>query len=484
MGKMKCVLVFAVLIGLFSANAHAIGKVCSNFEITFENNTDYDIRVTKFEYYDYNKNKWKTENMLGADGRKNLSAGDDWTKKRDLEKVENRDTRFRTTFQRIIDGTQYQKETTLTDRFRCTDNGESTITFDMNTASSVVGNICGNFSITFMNETADEIKITKFEYFDSRASKWKTENMFGLDGHQKLNPGAEWTKTRDLEKVGGVDTDFRTTFKRAIGGNKWQQAEVMTVPDIRCNDQGDATIIIEDNEAAIEQPIEFFHDAGSDLGLAALAVTNRFPFLKDAQRSKDPKFIDSHVKNYGTGHAELAGYGITMIAHHGHKPVPAFDKINYWRGELDQPTELFFQKGRNNRESEWNIIGMGYGLVFDPDNPPFLEADGQRYPFLVHEAGYHRLGDGGFDCADNGDLKTASWNAGLRIDAAGRNNITRDDIKSRSSTRKKRHGRLWTIHVWFSPDSGLPVVRNTDPWNRQASGALKVDDCAFYYQQP
>lgn len=482
MRKLNSALFLVGVCFLFVTNANAIGKVCSNFDIAFQNDADHDIKITKFEYYDFNKNKWKTENLLGADGSKKLDPGQTWTKRRDLEKVEDRDTQFKVTFQRIVDGTKFQKETLLSNRFRCVDRGDKTITFDNTASTDLVGNTCDNFNITFANETEDEIKVTKFEYFDASASKWKTENMFGVDGHQKINSGAQWTKQRDLEKIGGVNTEFRATFKRAIGGNKWQQEDKVTVPDVTCSHGGSETILIQDNEQADAQAIEFLHDAGSELGLAALAVRSRYPFLKNAQRSTTPKFIDAHTKNYGAGHADLQGYGVTMIAHHGHKPAPKFDKINYWRGELDQPTELFFQKGRNNKESEWNIIGMGYGLVFDPDNLPTLDADGTSYPFLIHEAGYHRLGDGGFDCADNGDLKTASWNSGLRIDSAGQMNVTRDDLKSRTSIRKKRHGRLWTIHVWFDPESGLPVVRNKDPWSRQGSDAIKVDDCAFYFQ--
>ncbi len=484
MKRTRFAILLAGLYFLFSANAYAIGNVCSNFDISFENNADHDIKLTKFEYYDFNKNKWKTENLLGVDGIKTIDPGETWTKKRDFEKVEDRDTRFRTTFQNVIDGTASQKQTILSSVFRCEDRGEKTITFESSTTGDVVGNVCDNFNITFENESGDEIKVKKLEYFDFNKSKWKTENMFGVDGHQKINPGASWTKRRDLGKVGGTDTKFRATYQRAIGGNKWRQNETVTTADFTCTNGGSRSVVIEDNDEANAQSVKLVHDEGSELGLAALAIRNRFPFLNDAQRSKNPKFIDSHTKNYGTGHAELKGYGITMIAHHGHKPTPSFDTINYWRGELDQPNELFFQKGKNNREKQWNIIGMGYGLVFDPDDPPTLDADGYSYPFLVHEAGYHRLGDGGFDCADDGDLKTSSWNSGLRIDAAGKMNVTRDDIKNRTSLRKKRHGRLWTIHVWFDPETGLPVVTNTDPWARQASDALRVDDCAFYYQQP
>ena len=41
---------------------------------------------------------------------------------------------------------------------------------------------CEDFTITVMNNTHAEVKMTKFEYKDG--SKWKTENFLGLDGYQ------------------------------------------------------------------------------------------------------------------------------------------------------------------------------------------------------------------------------------------------------------------------------------------------------------
>jgi hypothetical protein len=55
---------------------------------------------------------------------------------------------------------------------------------------------CGDFKITLMNGTNDEIKVTKFEYKDG--SIWKTEiGMFGADGHQKIEPALFVQAVRD-----------------------------------------------------------------------------------------------------------------------------------------------------------------------------------------------------------------------------------------------------------------------------------------------
>jgi hypothetical protein len=72
---------------------------------------------------------------------------------------------------------------------------------------------CENYKITVMNSTHGEIKVTKFEYKDG--SNWKTENMLGLDGHQKIEEKHGLTWTRDLEGVGNEDTQFRRAVQRS-----------------------------------------------------------------------------------------------------------------------------------------------------------------------------------------------------------------------------------------------------------------------------
>ena len=348
------------------------------------------------------------------------------------------------------------------------------------TSVSAIGKVCSNFEIIFENASSDEIKVTKFQYYDFKNNKWKTEKLFGLDGHQKINPGQSWPKERDLEKVEDRDTKFRATFKRRIGGNKWKDSETIDTDFFVCRDNGRETVTIPE-DIAIDQSTDIIHGEGSELAEAAAAIQEKYPNMREAQKATDPKFIDSHVKNFGTGHAELKGYGVTMIAHNGSGPKPSTDKLAFWNDELDEPTELFYEKGGALNKKKWKIIGMGYGKDFTSSTPPVLAADGQEYEFLVHEAGYHKLGDGGFECAENEDIKNKAWDDGVRIDAEGFNIVTRDNLKPRKRFGV-RHGRIWTLHVWFEPDTGLPLVAPTDPWERQSFNALSVPSCAFYAQ--
>lgn len=92
---------------------------------------------------------------------------------------------------------------------------------------------------------------------------------------------------------------------------------------------------------------------------------------------------------------------------------------------------------------------MGFSVEFDPAAKPYLTVAGRRYYFDVHEAGYHNIFDGGFRCAEDKNLKKASRRA-KSIDSAGRQNIQIGDLLSKLNTVK--HGRIWSIHVWFDPD--------------------------------
>ena len=45
-----------------------------------------------------------------------------------------------------------------------------------------------------------------------------------------------------------------------------------------------------------------------------------------------------------------------------------------------------------------------------------------------------------------------------------------------------RHGRIWAMHVWFDPASGLPTVSPCDPWHRQRANAAALPAQAFFYR--
>ncbi len=96
---------------------------------------------------------------------------------------------------------------------------------------------CKNVVIKLVNDTADEIKVKTFEYYDFDKDGWRTENMFGIDGHQILEHGKSWSWTRDLEKVGDDNTKFRVTYQHHIGGTKWGADKTVTTDKFKCPGQ-------------------------------------------------------------------------------------------------------------------------------------------------------------------------------------------------------------------------------------------------------
>ena len=121
----------------------------------------------------------------------------------------------------------------------------------VNTAFAL-GDTCSNVDIKLTNKTAGEIKVTKFEYYDYADDKWRTEVMFGLDGHQKLESGKSWTKRQDLEHVENDDTKFKVTYEGHIGGTKWSTPVSKTTSVFTCKDNMSKEVIID-----TEPPSEF-----------------------------------------------------------------------------------------------------------------------------------------------------------------------------------------------------------------------------------
>jgi hypothetical protein len=103
-------------------------------------------------------------------------------------------------------------------------------------AARAIGDVCSNVSIKLTNATGDEIKVTKFEYYDFGGKKWRTESMFGLDGHQKLEPGKSWTKKQDLERIENDKTKFKVTYQAHIGGTKWGESAATETGEFTCKD--------------------------------------------------------------------------------------------------------------------------------------------------------------------------------------------------------------------------------------------------------
>jgi hypothetical protein len=110
--------------------AFALGDKCKNVKITVKNSTGDAVKITKFEYEEKDKNKFRTELLLGVDGREFLNPNKFFTKVRDLAFVGGDLTSFRVTFQRKVGGTLFEKsEKFTTPNFVC--KNESTHLVDL-----------------------------------------------------------------------------------------------------------------------------------------------------------------------------------------------------------------------------------------------------------------------------------------------------------------------------------------------------------------
>jgi hypothetical protein len=208
----------------------------------------------------------------------------------------------------------------------------------------------------------------------------------------------------------------------------------------------------------------------SNLGVAAASVIAAFPTAAAAADVlASPSYMGAHPTNGLGGQAELEGFGVTFIQEDGF-----LNPLENASGALDDPNLLFFQKVGTNK-ANWPIIGMGYSFEFDPCSRPIME-NIHQCNFLVHEAGYHDSpGTGGFECATNSDLKSSAISAGKSIDSDKCIAIEDLELKDYPFNLDVRHGRIWTVHVWFEPGTKRPIIAETDPFCRQSSSALEVD---------
>lgn len=107
-----------------------------------------------------------------------------------------------------------------------------------------IGDVCSNVTIKLTNATSGQIKVTKFEYYDFTADKWRTEVMFGVDGHQKLEPGKSWSKKQDLEHIENDKTKFKVTYQSLIGGSKWEDPTSTETDEFTCEDGMTKEVVI------------------------------------------------------------------------------------------------------------------------------------------------------------------------------------------------------------------------------------------------
>jgi len=101
---------------------------------------------------------------------------------------------------------------------------------------------CENFGITLKNSCDGEIKAKKFEYKDG--SNWKTENMFGIDGFQKIEKDHQIPFTRNLGGIGNESTQFRVTYCHHKGGSVWGGDIVETTNSFTAVDNGHMTVTL------------------------------------------------------------------------------------------------------------------------------------------------------------------------------------------------------------------------------------------------
>lgn len=101
---------------------------------------------------------------------------------------------------------------------------------------------CEDFRIILKNHADGEVKATKFEYKDG--SKWKTENMFGLDGIQKIEKDHQVSFTRNLGGIGDESTKFRVTYKHHIGGTRWGSKLCEITSAFVAHDNGSKTVTL------------------------------------------------------------------------------------------------------------------------------------------------------------------------------------------------------------------------------------------------
>jgi hypothetical protein len=111
--------------------------------------------------------------------------------------------------------------------------------------AAIAADTCENVAIGIKNGTRDEIKVTKFEYFDFDKNKYRTENLFGLDGKQSIERGQTFNVTRNLGQVGNDRTKFRVTYSHKIGGNKFEPPVTEVSPAFKCSNNDKKTVFLD-----------------------------------------------------------------------------------------------------------------------------------------------------------------------------------------------------------------------------------------------
>lgn len=217
-----------------------------------------------------------------------------------------------------------------------------------------------------------------------------------------------------------------------------------------------------------------------DLSDVGRALHSRWPTVSDAKAERDV-FIEDAAWYWSHGTKSVDGYGVTMVLLDEVPGIGAlWDHVHPVNSELEryQPNLLFFDQ-TDGPQSTWPLIGFGYSTDYVPCQVPQVACI-EEGEWLVHEAGYHRvlLGDGGMTLADDDDLRNNAVSDA--VDPQGCEPVYPEDLRIHRGT--VRHGRVWTVHVWISPDGEETLISNTDPWVRweDAPDPVYVDPEAFF----
>ena len=100
------------------------------------------------------------------------------------------------------------------------------------------GDNCKNVDITVINDRPVEIHVTKLEYYDYDANKWRSEALID----RKIDTGKHYKWTRDLEHVDNDRTTVRITYKDHEGGGRWGAARTDSLSTSKCKDNANLTI--------------------------------------------------------------------------------------------------------------------------------------------------------------------------------------------------------------------------------------------------
>ena len=115
---------------MMGGNAFALGNDnCKNFDIKVKNHSGYQVKITKVEYKDYDKNKWRNESLT----QKVLQNNVLWTWERNLEHVDNDNTKLKISYKEKYGGAfggYSSTKTAYSSKFVCKDNGARTVTLN------------------------------------------------------------------------------------------------------------------------------------------------------------------------------------------------------------------------------------------------------------------------------------------------------------------------------------------------------------------